>query len=103
MKVPVIGSRGLTVDNLGEYLPKGTTEIVNGGSKGIDTCARNYALQHNIRLTEFLPEYSRYGRGAPLNEISRLLSILTWCWRSGTGNQEERSLLLTNAESLVEK
>lgn len=28
MKVAVIGSRGLTVDNLGDYLPEDTTEIV---------------------------------------------------------------------------
>ena len=66
MKVGVIGSRGLTVDNLEQYLPENTTEIVSGGAKGIDTCAREYALSHDIKLTEFLPEYSRYGRGAPL-------------------------------------
>ena len=66
MKVAVIGSRGLTVNNLGKYLPEDTTEIVSGGAKGIDTCARDYALSHDIKLTEFLPEYSRYGRGAPL-------------------------------------
>ena len=66
MKVAVIGSRGLQVDHLENYLPKGVTEIVSGGAKGIDTCAKNYALEHDLKLTEFLPEYSRYGRGAPL-------------------------------------
>ena len=41
MKVAVIGSRGLTVMNdLGKYLPEGTTEIVSGGARGIDTCAK---------------------------------------------------------------
>ena len=64
MKVGVIGSRGLTVSDLGKYLPKDTTEIVSGGAKGIDTCARDYALSHDLKLTEFLPEYSKYGRGA---------------------------------------
>ena len=43
MKAGVIGSRNLTVENLGDYLPDGTTEIVSGGAKGIDTCAREYA------------------------------------------------------------
>ena len=66
MKVAVIGSRGLRVDHLENYLPEGTTEIVSGGARGIDTCARNYAQQHGLKLTEFLPEYGRYGRGAPL-------------------------------------
>ena len=66
MKVAVIGSRNLTVEDLGQYLPKETTEIVSGGAKGIDTCAREYANTKGLKLTEFLPEYNRYGRGAPL-------------------------------------
>ena len=66
MKVAVIGSRGLTVSDLGKYLPENTTEIVSGGATGIDTCARNHALSNGIKLTEFLPEYRKYGRGAPL-------------------------------------
>ena len=42
------------------------TEIVSGGAKGVDTTAREYATENGIKLTEFLPEYSRYKRGAPL-------------------------------------
>lgn len=66
MKVAVIGSRGLSVSDLGRYLPETTTEIVSGGAKGVDTSARKYALAHGIKLTEFLPEYTKYGRSAPL-------------------------------------
>lgn len=66
MKVAVIGSRGLSVSDLGRYLPENTTEIVSGGAKGVDTSAREYALAHGIKLTEFLPEYTKYGRRAPL-------------------------------------
>ena len=66
MKVAVIGSRGLTVSDFGRYLPENTTEIVSGGAKGVDTSAREYALAHGIKLTEFLPEYTKYGRSAPL-------------------------------------
>ena len=66
MKVAVIGSRGLSVSDLGRYLPENTTEIVSGGAKGVDTSAREYALVHGIKLTEFLPEYTRFGRSAPL-------------------------------------
>ncbi len=66
MKVAIIGSRNLKVNNLGEYLPIGVTEIVSGGAKGIDTCAKIYALKNNIKLTEFLPEYEKYGKRAPL-------------------------------------
>lgn len=66
MKVAVIGSRGLSVSDLGRYLPENSTEIVSGGAKGVDTSAREYALSHGIKLTEFLPEYTRFGRSAPL-------------------------------------
>lgn len=66
MRVAVIGSRGLLVDNLEKYLPDDTTEIISGGAKGVDSSAREYALRQGLKLTEYLPEYSRYGRAAPL-------------------------------------
>ena len=37
MKIAVIGSRNLTVKDLGVYLPENVTEIVSGGAKGIDS------------------------------------------------------------------
>lgn len=66
MKVAVIGSRNLQVNDLEKYLPKETSEIVSGGARGIDTCAKKYALDNNIKLTEFLPQYDKYGKSAPL-------------------------------------
>ena len=66
MKVAVIGSRGLSIDDLGKYLPPDTTEIVSGGARGVDTSARTYALSHGIKLTEFLPDYATHGKRAPL-------------------------------------
>ncbi len=66
MKTAVIGSRGITVSNLEEYLPEGTDEIVSGGARGVDTCARRYAEKAGLKLTEFLPEYEKYGRRAPI-------------------------------------
>ena len=30
MKIAIIGSRNLCIENLGEYLPAGITEIVSG-------------------------------------------------------------------------
>lgn len=73
MKVAVIGSRNLTVEDLAKYLPKEVTEIVSGGARGIDTCAREYALKNNIKLTEFLPEYEKYGRAAPLKRNIQII------------------------------
>ena len=73
MKAAVIGSRNLTVENLGKYLPEETTEIVSGGAKGVDTCAREYALANGFKLTEFLPDYQKYGRGAPLKRNLQII------------------------------
>ena len=83
MKVAVVGSRNLTINNLGDYLPKDTTEIVSGCARGIDRCARMYANTHNIRMTEFLPEYERYGRSAPLKrnlQIIRYADMVLAFW-----------------------
>lgn len=73
MKLAIVGSRNLTVTDLGSFLPQGVTEIVSGGAKGIDTCARAYALEHGLKLTEFLPNYKEYKRGAPLERNLRII------------------------------
>lgn len=73
LKVAVVGSRGLQIPDLEIYLPQGTSEIVSGGAKGVDICAREYALSHNLKLTEFLPEYQRYGRFAPLKRNLQII------------------------------
>ena len=73
MKVAVIGSRNLKIENLGEYLPTETAEIVSGGAKGVDSDARKYAEDNNLPMTEFLPEYNRYGRGAPLKRNLQII------------------------------
>ena len=91
MKAAVVGSRGLRVDDLGKYLPEGVTEIISGGAKGVDACAREYALAHGITLTEYLPEYEKYGRAAPLRRNLAIIEnadlvLAFWDGRSrGTG------------------
>ena len=63
----------MTVENLGKYLPPETTEIVSGGAKGVDTSAREYAIANHIKLTEFLPEYNKFGRRAPLKRNLQII------------------------------
>ena len=66
MKVAIVGSRSISVNNLHKYLPEEVSEIVSGGARGIYNCAAEYAAENGIKLTEFLPEYSKYGKGAPI-------------------------------------
>ena len=73
MKVAIIGSRNLQVQDLGMYMPEGVTEIVSGGARGIDRCAARYAHTHGLKLTEFLPDYEAYGRGAPLKRNLQII------------------------------
>ena len=66
MKVAIIGSRTISIENLEKYIPEGTTEIISGGAKGVDTCAKLFAQNNKITYTEILPEYKKYGRAAPI-------------------------------------
>ena len=96
MKVAVVGSRNLDVINLGKYLPENTTEIISGGATGVDTSAKKYALANDIKLTEFVPEYRKYGKFAPLIRNAQIIDnadlvIAFWDGKSkGTKNVIEK-------------
>ena len=98
MKVAVIGSRGLQVDHLENYLPEGVTEIVSGGARGVDTCAKNYALRHGLKLTEFLPEYSKYGRGAPLRRNIAIIEYADLVLAFWDGKSRGKKFVIVNCK-----
>ena len=91
MKVAVIGSRNLVVSQLEKYLPPETAEIVSGGARDVDMCARAYARAHSLKLTEFLPDYRRFGRGAPLKrniEIVEYADVVLVFWDGSSKGTE---------------
>ena len=65
MKIAVIGSRSIKVEDIGRYISDGQ-ELVSGGAVGVDACAAEYAKENGIKLTVFLPQYEKYGRAAPI-------------------------------------
>ncbi len=65
MRIAVVGSRKVIVTDFEANIPD-CSEIVSGGAKGVDTCAAEYARSRGLKLTEFLPQYERYGRAAPI-------------------------------------
>ena len=73
MKLAIIGSRDLMIDELEKYVPKGTTEIISGGANGIDRCAKKYAYDIGLKYTEFLPDYKKYKRAAPLKRNIQII------------------------------
>ena len=69
MRVAVIGSRSAPTDakeRIKAAMPPYATEIVSGGAKGIDEAARDAAKELGLPIKEFLPDYTAYGRRAPL-------------------------------------
>lgn len=66
MKLAIIGSRTICNINIDDYIAEMPTEIISGGAKGIDTLAADYARKNKIPLTEFLPDYEKYGKAAPI-------------------------------------
>lgn len=66
MRLAIIGSRTCPPIDIASYLPFVPDIIVSGGAKGADTYAKEYALENDIPIVEFLPDYGKYGRKAPL-------------------------------------
>ncbi|MBP3377455.1 MAG: DUF2493 domain-containing protein [Clostridia bacterium] len=100
MKVAIIGSRGINIDNLVDYLPEGTDEIVSGGAKGVDTCAREYANNHGIKLTEFLPQYKLYGRGAHLKRNHKIIEYADTVLAFWDGESKGTAFVIENCKKL---
>ena len=73
MKIAIVGTRNPGVSYqewksilLTKINTSQVSLIVSGGAKGIDTYAKLFAGRHHIPLKEYLPDYSKYGRKAPL-------------------------------------
>lgn len=69
MKIAIIGSREFGNINFEQklermFLISGHDTIISGGARGIDTLAAQFARKHGIKLLEFRPDYTTYGRGA---------------------------------------
>lgn len=65
MKIAIVGSRSITAISLADFIAE-NDEIVSGGAVGVDRCAAAYAKKHHLQITEFLPDYEKYGRAAPI-------------------------------------
>lgn len=67
MRVAIVGSRGFpALTQVSKYvhaLSPGT-EVVSGGAKGVDETAAKAALACGLTLTEYLPEWDKYGKKA---------------------------------------
>lgn len=74
MKLAIIGTRGIKNIDIENYIDFHIDEIVTGGANGVDVKAKEYAEKHSIPLKEFLPEYNRYKRAAPLKRNTQTIN-----------------------------
>lgn len=66
MKIAVIGSRTVEKIDFAAIGAQAGDVIVSGGARGADTLAATEARRRGLAVIEFLPDYVRFGRGAPL-------------------------------------
>jgi hypothetical protein len=67
MKLAVIGSKEFhDFQQLATEIEKenSLTKIISGAAPGADSLARRYAIQNNVPLLEFPPEFANYGAQA---------------------------------------
>ena len=71
MKLLIVGSRSIKNYDLSEFIPPDVDVIISGGAEGIDSIAEQYADKKHISKYIIRPQYSVYGKTAPLkrNEI----------------------------------
>lgn len=95
----IVGSRTFKdKTSFTKYLQEWITEnckpekIVSGGAVGADTLARNFAKENNIDLIEFLPDYNKHGRIAPLLRNTQIVDCCThsiaFPSKNGSGTQD---------------
>ncbi len=76
MKIAIVGSRdskNITQEFIIENLPKSFSEIVSGGATGIDTLAQSVAAKLGVKFTCFKPNYSLYGKTAPIVRNTQII------------------------------
>lgn len=104
MNIAIIGSRNFTdYDILSttvlNYLTQNettATTIVSGGAKGADSLAEKFAIENELKITIFKPDWNRYGKGAGLRRNETIVSnadIIFAFWdgkSSGTKNSIDK-------------
>ena len=80
IKLAIVGTRNPKLSYkewesllLQEVSPDDLELIVSGGATGIDTYAKLFAGYHHIPLMEFIPDYAKYGKLAPLHRNKQIV------------------------------
>ena len=75
MKLMIAGSRSITDFDLSSHIPYNVDTIISGGAKGIDMLAEQYAIDRKLSRYIILPNYSRYGKAAPIKRNQEMVDM----------------------------
>jgi len=74
MKLAIVGSRSFTdfdlfKSKIDEFIFQNVINkkdiiIISGGAKGTDSLAKRYAIENDIEIIEYLPDWNLYGKSA---------------------------------------
>lgn len=79
MKVLVAGSRSIKKFDIEKLIPPNAELIITGGAEGIDKLAEEYADKRLLSKLVLRPQYSLYGRSAPIKRNELMVSISDIC------------------------
>lgn len=102
MKVSIVGSRTFNdydalVDKIND-LHLDITEIISGGARGADSLAKRYALEHDINLVEYIPDWDTHGKAAGFirnKDIIKHGDLVIACW-DGVSKGTKSSIDIAN-------
>ncbi len=91
MKLAIIGSRGFNdydflKKNVTDFLKRNSfvcTHIISGGAKGADKLAEQFALDNQLEMVAFKPDWKQFGKRAGFirnNEIIENADVVIAFW-----------------------
>lgn len=98
MKIAIVGSRdckNITQEFIIENLPKSFGEVVSGGATGIDTLAQSVAAKLNVKFTCFKPNYSLYGKTAPIVRNTQIINYADYVLAFWNGSSKGTKFVIS--------
>lgn len=84
MKIAVIGSRNFTdqvlLENELNTIKEKVTMVISGGANGADKLAEKWALDNNIPLEVYKPDWKTYGRAAGVVRNKLIIGSCDYCY-----------------------
>lgn len=79
-------------------------EIVSGGAKGIDSCAKEFAMEHGLGYKEFPADWDKHGKAAgPIRnrEMADYADALLLIWTGMSKGSMNMLKVMTEADKVV--